>query len=236
MGSRLGGGLVAAAAAVVLLGASIVPFLTPPVVHLEQTRAAVSNTTGKTWAEVDAITAALLADLVFWTGDFAVEEHQGMRTWGPVLSDAERAHMRDVRGVFTGFWILVLAGVVVLAVAFRRARATEARFAAWRSVARGARALALVIAVLGAFAVLAFDTAFELFHRLFFSAGSYTFDPATSVLVQLFPDQFWLDVTIAVGVVAVVLAIATAWVAGRRAARAASTREAPILTATRAGT
>lgn len=211
---------MAAATAVVLLGGSVAPFLTPPVVRFEQARTAVYSNTGMTWAEIDAITQSLLADLVFWTGDFDVSEFHPARCCPPnVLSDAERSHMRDVRGVFTGFWILVLAGVVVLSVGFRRARGTEARAAAWRSVARGARVLAVAVAVVGAFAVLAFDAAFEVFHRLFFSAGSYSFNPATDRLVQLFPERFWSEIAIAVGVVVVVVAVATAWLAGRRAKR-----------------
>lgn len=237
MGSRLGGWLVAAAAALVILGASIAPFLTPPVVRFEQDRVGVGALVGADAGDLDLVTGSLLAGLVLWRGDFDLASGLGAGSGNPpLLNDAEQTHMRDVRGVFTGFWILVLAGVVVLAVDFRRARSTEARSAAWRSVALGARALAVVLAVLGAFALLAFDVAFELFHRLFFSAGSYTFDPATSVLVRLFPDQFWSDITLAVGFVAIVLAISTAWFAARRAARATSTREAPILTATRAGT
>jgi integral membrane protein (TIGR01906 family) len=136
-----------------------------------------------------------------------------------VLNDAERAHMRDVRGVFSGFWILVLAGVALLALGFRSARSTEARAATWRSVARGARGLAVAITALGVVAVFAFDAAFEVFHRLFFSAGSYTFDPATDRLVQLFPLQFWSEISIAVGAVALLLSILTWWQARRRASR-----------------
>jgi integral membrane protein (TIGR01906 family) len=104
--------------------------------------------------------------------------------------------------------------------AFRRARGTEARFAAWRAVAGGARALAIGLMVVGAVVLLAFEAAFEVFHRLFFSAGSYTFDPATDRLVQLFPIAFWSEVATAVGGLALVVAVVTAWQAGRRAGHA----------------
>ena len=107
-----------------------------------------------------------------------------------------------------------------------------ARFALWRAVGGGARALAIAIAVGGAFAILAFDAAFELFHRLFFSAGSYTFDPRTDRLVQLFPEQFWSETAIAVGAVMLVVAGLTAWLAGRRAAQSAA--GAALTTAPRA--
>ncbi len=212
---------MAAAAAVVLLAVSIAPFLTPAVVRFEQDRAGVGELTGFAPTTLDTVTSALLADLVLWRGDFTTGTGDEFHV-GPVLSDAEQAHMRDVRGVFSGFWLLAAAGLVVLAVTFRRARGTEARAAAWRAVSGGARALAIGIAVAGAFAVLAFDAAFEIFHRLFFSAGSYTFDPATDRLVQLFPMQFWSDIAVAVGVVVLVLSILTAWIAGLAARRVAT--------------
>ena len=73
--------------------------------------------------------------------------------------------------------------------------------------------------------------AFEIFHRLFFAAGTYDFDPRTSRLVQLFPDQFWSETTIVVAALAIVLALATAWLAARQLARSASAREDPAVEA-----
>ena len=58
---------------------------------------------------------------------------------------------------------------------------------------------------------VAFDQAFEVFHELFFAGGTYTFDPSTDRLVQLFPIQFWEETTLALGVVLVVIAGAFAW-------------------------
>jgi integral membrane protein (TIGR01906 family) len=72
--------------------------------------------------------------------------------------------------------------------------------------------------VVGVFVDFAFDAAFEVFHRLFFPAGSYTFDPRTDKLVQLFPEAFWSETAIFVGVAILVAAIATWWFARRRAA------------------
>ena len=224
--ARLGAWLLASATALVLLGASVAPFLTPAFVRFEQDRVGVGALTGYGPAELDAITGALLGDLVLWRGDFDVSVGGA-----PVLGEPERAHMRDVRGVFTGFWVLVAAARVVLIVAYRRSRGTEARFARWRAVAGGARGLAIAIVVVGAFVVFAFDAAFEVFHRLFFSAGSYTFDPGTDRLVQLFPQQLWSETAIAVGGVALAASILTAWRAWRRTGEG---RAAPFLTPSKA--
>jgi integral membrane protein (TIGR01906 family) len=213
---------MAVATAVVLLGGSIAPFLAPPVVRFEQDRTGVQQLTGLPADVLDRVTASLLGDLVLWQGDFAVgtTDSPVLDMLDDVLSSPERAHMRDVRNVFTGFWLLVLAGVAVLAIGFRRAHAgTEARAAAWLSVASGARGLAVAITIAGVITVVAFDAAFEVFHRLFFSSGSYTFDPARDRLVQLFPERFWSEISIAVGVVVLLASIVTWWVARRRAAR-----------------
>jgi hypothetical protein len=226
-GRRFGAWLIATATALVLLGASILPFLTPAYVRVEQDRAGVSIE-GSAPGDLDRIASSLLGDLFLWQGDFGVTAGGS-----PVLNDRERGHMRDVRGVFAGFEILVLVSVVVLVAAFRRARDPVARAATWRAVGSGARGLAIGLVVVGALAILAFDAAFEVFHRLFFSAGTYTFDPRTDHLVQLFPEQFWSDTTVAVGVIALGAAILTAWHARRRAGVA---RPAGLLATSKART
>jgi integral membrane protein (TIGR01906 family) len=224
---RIWTGVVAAATVLVVLGASIAPLLTPALVRCEQDRSGAGALSGFDPGELDLVTGALLGDLVLWRGDFDVAIDGA-----PVLTERERAHMRDVRGAFTGFWLLVAAAVAVLVFAFRWTRGTEARSRIWRAVAGGARAMAIGIVVVGAFAVLAFDAAFEVFHRLFFSAGSYTFDPSTDRLVQLFPEGFWSETTIVLGVVVLVAAILTAWWAGRRAG---TTERVPALAPSKAG-
>jgi integral membrane protein (TIGR01906 family) len=210
-GGRLGAFLVGVATALVILGGSILPFVTPVYVRLEQDRVGVQIENASP-ADLDRVAGSLLSDLLLWQGDFNVTV---FRT--TLLNERERAHMRDVRGVFAGFWLLVLASVAVLALAFRRAKDARARAATWRAVSRGARGLAIALVVAGAVALFAFDAAFEVFHELFFSAGSYTFDPRTDHLVQLFPEQFWSDTALAVGLVAIAGAILTAWRADRRA-------------------
>jgi len=226
MATSLGAWLVASATALVILGASIAPFLAPAYIRLEQDRVGVGALTGFAPGELDAIAGSLIGDLVLWRGDFDVAVGGA-----PVLNDRERSHMRDVRGVFAGFFALVAFGAVVLLVAARRATGTEARLALWRGVSGGARGLAIGLAIIGAMTVLAFDAAFEVFHRLFFSSGSYTFDPATDRLVQLFPVTFWSETAMAVGVVTLVVALVTMWRARRSTA---SPNANPILTTSRA--
>jgi integral membrane protein (TIGR01906 family) len=210
---------------VVVVTVALVPFLTSQWVAFEQARANATAWTGYTTEEVRAATDSILVDLVFGPPDFDVEI-RGQ----PVLDERERGHMRDVRSVFVGLWVLSAASIVVLVAASRR----RDRRATWRAVRWGAIGLTGAVVVLGAVALVAFDALFELFHQVFFPAGSYTFDQATERLVQLFPFQFWDDTALVLGVVIVVIALGVAVVASRRAAIANADRTATELTPARA--
>lgn len=205
--SRGAGIVVGLATALVIVGLSIVPFFSPPWMTVAQGRAGVAALTGWTEPQVRAATGGLVADLITG-GDFEV-----VVNGETVLSPSERSHMRDVRGVFAGFALLVGAAAVVVAIAWRRSR-----LAAWRAIRGGAVGAAAGLVLAGVVLAVAFDAAFSLFHAIFFAAGSWTFDPLTDRLVQLFPDQFWFETTAAVGILAFVLAIVVALIAGRRVA------------------
>jgi integral membrane protein (TIGR01906 family) len=205
--SRLAGVGVGAATALVIVAVAIVPFLTPVWLGFAQDRAEATAWTGWPAASVRAATDALVGDLISGQGDFdAVIDGE------PVLSERERAHMRDVRGVFRAFYVAALVGAVVLFVGLRDARMR----AGWRAVRAGAFGLAAGIVAAGVVVAVAFDAAFAVFHGLFFSAGSWTFDPRTDRLVQLFPERFWVETTIGVGAIGFVFALGVARVAGRR--------------------
>ena len=214
-GSRIGTVAVALSSALVIVALAILPFLSPPWVAFEQGRTGAAALTGFSDAEVQHASNAILADLVLGPPDFDVELN-GVA----VLTEPERAHMRDVRGVFAAFYAVAGLGVLILAAAFwlarRRGASSWTGRAAWRGVRLGGLGLAVGIAVAGVIAVVAFDAAFSIFHQLFFSGGNYLFDPRTSRLVQLFPDAFWFETSVVVGGVILVLALATTWLAGRR--------------------
>jgi integral membrane protein (TIGR01906 family) len=206
-GGRAASLLVGIAAAVVIVTAAVLPFLTPQWIAFEQGRTNATGWTGYATDELHAATGAILSDLVIGPPDFDVEVRGE-----PVLDERERGHMRDVRTVFVGLWILAVGSLVVLAVAAR----LRTRAATWRAVRNGALGLVAAVALIGFVALVAFDALFEVFHRVFFPAGSYTFDPASERLVQLFPYAFWEETALVVGVVIVVVALAVAWVASRR--------------------
>jgi integral membrane protein (TIGR01906 family) len=213
---RAGSVLVSVATAVALLALAALPFVSPAWVAFAQDRAEAAAWTGYTPAELRQATDAILRDLVVGPPEFDVAV-----AGQPVLNDRERGHMADVRAVFGGFAVAALASTLVLVIAAARSRSS-----AWRAARRGAVGLAIALVAVGLVGVFAFEAAFEVFHRLFFAGGSYTFDPRTERLVQLFPQRFWFETSIAVGAVALALAAGLAALATwrLREARRASAR------------
>jgi integral membrane protein (TIGR01906 family) len=212
--SRLGLAAVAVSTALALVALAVVPYLGSGWIAFEQGRAGAAALTGFAPGDLRTVTDAILADLLSGTGEFDVQLNGAA-----VLADAERSHMRDVRGVFASFYAAAAVALAILGIGFWRAGrqgSRRTRRDAWRGVRFGAIGLVVGTAGAGVIALVAFDAAFEVFHRLFFAQGSYRFDPATSRLVQLFPDAFWSETAIAVGAMILVVASGTAWLAGRR--------------------
>ncbi len=227
LAGRAGSLVIAIATAFAIVAITLPLFLNPAWVAFEQGRAQATAWTGFSEAELRGATNAILADLVLGPPAFDVTI-----AGQPVLNERERGHMRDVRGVFGGFFAVALGlAVVALAVAARRRGPDRPR--TWRAVRGGALALIVVLVVGGVISFVAFDALFEVFHRLFFAGGSYTFDPATERLVQLFPFQFWQETAFVVGVVCVGFAIAAAWISGRRAGGMAATGHSPAVATAR---
>ena len=215
LGHRLGSFVIAFATALGIVALVVPLFLNPVWVSFEQERAQAPEWTGFTVTDLRVVTDAILVDLVVGPPDFDVA-----LAGEAVLNEREREHMRDVRTVFIGFFtvtaIVVAAGVLV---AVRRGRAGRAE--TWRSIRSGAIGLIVGLVLVGGFAFIAFDVLFQVFHQLLFAGGSYTFDPATERLVQLFPFQFWQETAIALGAVAIIVAGIVAVVAHRRIERVA---------------
>jgi integral membrane protein (TIGR01906 family) len=211
--------LIGLATAIVIVTLAVLPFLTPQWVAFEQGRAKAAAWTGFTAEHLRTATDSILADLVLG-GSFDVQVDGT-----PVLNPREQAHMADVRTVFRGLWVLAAISAVVLVAASRR----RDRPGTWRGVRGGAIGLTIGVVVVGIVGLVAFDRLFELFHEVFFPAGSYQFDPVTDRLVQLFPFQFWDETAMVVGIVVITGSLAVAAVAGRRARRSETARPAAEL-------
>jgi integral membrane protein (TIGR01906 family) len=208
---RAGSLVIGLATALVIVAVTLPFFLNPVWVAFEQGRAGALAWTGYNEADLRAATDSILADLIVGPPEFDAEV-----AGEPVLNERERGHMRDVRGVFLGFFAMAaLLAAAALAIAARRRGADRAR--SWRAVRAGAAVLTGVLVLGGIISFVAFATLFEVFHRLFFAGGSYTFDPATERLVQLFPFTFWQETAILVGAVCIGVSVVVAVLAQRGA-------------------
>ena len=200
---RLGRGtasvLVAVATAVVIVALAILPFVNPIWVSFEQGRARADLWTGYAPGQLREVTDAILSDLVFGPPEFDVTV-----AGQAVLNPRERSHMMDVRQAFITLAIAAVISAVVLIVTYAVRRGPGF----WRPVRAGAAVLGALILLVGAVGAFAFDATFEIFHRLFFAAGTYGFDARTDRLVQIFPEQFWFDTGLTVGAVVLILCLA----------------------------
>ena len=134
----------------------------------------------------------------------------------PAFNARELRHMTDVRGLIGALYLLHLAGLAAIAgLAAVLAFSRRARGLVPRALMRGA----LLTLVLAALTLLLTLTDFAVFsggfHGLFFGGDSWRFAD-TDTLRRLYPDPFWSDTAMllglaTVGQAAVLLAVAWLW-------------------------
>ncbi len=124
-----------------------------------------------------------------------------------LYSEREVLHMKDVLGLmrfvfrlqeFTFIYVVMyLAGVYLWS--RERSLLHLARLSMWAGAGTAA-----ILGVAAAAMLVGFDSIFLKFHQLSFANDFWALDPARDRLVQMFPQGFWFDVSIAVGVVTVI--------------------------------
>jgi len=129
----------------------------------------------------------------------------------------ETAHLRDVKDLFQiTFRVQELSIVYVFTYVvgvFIWAREGSLRRLATQVLA-GSLVVIAVILALGAVALLGFDRAFEEFHLIAFSNDLWRLDPRTDHLIQMFPEDFWFDASMLVGLLTLAEAAALALASG----------------------
>lgn len=130
-----------------------------------------------------------------------------------VFNQREMDHMVDVRTLYLGTMtvrnVCLVTAAALLALLFglgKRPRAVLRGYVASNAVFVG------VFAVLAAYAAVDFNSFWTGFHHVFFANDLWLLDPATSVLIQMVPSQFFSDLIFRI--VAMFLAAALALLAG----------------------
>ena len=125
----------------------------------------------------------------------------------PLYSEREVIHMRDVKQLFQFFFrvheVAFAYIVTYVAAVYLWSREQSLRRLARQAVIAG-MATAVALGLVAGAMLIGFDQLFVGFHMLSFSNDFWQLDPATDRLVQMFPQGFWFDVSIGVGVLTVI--------------------------------
>lgn len=202
--ASLASAAVSVATALAILGLALLPLLTPLFLHPLLDAASSAE-----WLIVSPQTAHELSDrtvaeLVLGPGTFAFAGPNGTAFYSP----SEASHLRDARTLFLALEAVAIASLAVVVWA-------GARRSNWSAIASGAKGLIVGVVIVGVVGFFAFEPAFELFHRIFFPGGNWAFDPLTSSMVRLYPYVFWQLAAASLGVLAI-LGAATSWFVARR--------------------
>ena len=145
---------------------------------------------------------SFLADLRFPQGQSTPPATcRSMDDCTKLYNERELKHMLDVKNVLQSalrVWYVSLGLLLVTGIL--------AYFDGWKAQYRRAIRSGgwLTVALLGAillFVFLAFGFIFVLFHNIFFQSGTWTF-LFSDTLIRLFPERFWRDTFLAIGLIA----------------------------------
>ncbi|HUS83249.1 MAG TPA: TIGR01906 family membrane protein, partial [Dehalococcoidia bacterium] len=120
-----------------------------------------------------------------------------------LFNERETLHMKDVKAVFqfvNHLQEIALVYIMTYVVGvFVWARERPLQKLAVHSLSGGLLTIGIIVS-LGLVAISGFDQTFEQFHHIAFSNDLWLLDPATDHLVQMFPEGFWFDVTMFLGI------------------------------------
>jgi len=151
---------------------------------------------------INSADISFLGDLRFPEGQSAPPQScQFMEDCARLYNARELKHMVDVKNVVKlALWVLYigLGAMVGLGV--------WAYFGGWladyrRGLRRGGWITVGFIVAILLFVAVAFGVIFVLFHNIFFESGTWTFF-YSDTLIRLFPERFWRDTFIAIGILA----------------------------------
>jgi integral membrane protein (TIGR01906 family) len=126
-----------------------------------------------------------------------------------LFNSRETEHMEDVKGLMRLVFRLneiSLAYVLTYVTAVFVWSRAPARSLAKQALAGLGTGLA-VVGVVGVFAVVGFEAAWDRFHRIAFRNDLWQLDPDSDRLIQMFPEPFWEDMTYLLGMMTIAEAI-----------------------------
>lgn len=111
----------------------------------------------------------------------------------------ETVHLADVRDLFQGLFTVQVALVALtLALAVALLASSPVRVLA-QALLYGSVFTLVLAGSTAALAAMGFDSFWRQFHVLAFTNDLWLLDPARDHLIQMFPRQFWFDITLLLG-------------------------------------
>ena len=146
------------------------------------------------WSQI-AVDYLINAEGISFLGDLRFENGE------PVYNERELRHLVDVKNTVKSalaVWYVSLGLLLVLGIGSYFTRNGDA----FRlGLSRGGLLTVLLLGAIILFVLLAFGVIFVAFHNVFFAPGTWTF-LYSDTLIRLFPERFWRDTFIAIGLLA----------------------------------
>ena len=126
-----------------------------------------------------------------------------------LLSDSMISHLKDCTILFHNieslflYLIIALIIVCILSLIFK---STHLFDSFGLTIKQSSKAALAVIIALGIWICCDFNGFFTFMHSLFFASGTWTFD-ANSLLIMMFPTNFWIGMGVAFALISSILAI-----------------------------
>lgn len=141
-----------------------------------------------------------------------------MADGAPLYNERELSHMLDVKILVQGMlraWWIILGGLLLIGFFAWRSRWLGTFF---RKVMWGGWATLGLVGLLVLSTFLDFSALFTGFHRIFFTGDTWLFYTSDS-LIRLFPERFWSDAFIYIGILTIASALITIFCGGAIAKR-----------------
>lgn len=119
----------------------------------------------------------------------------------PLYTDGELRHMEDVKVVTrAAYFLLFFLGILTGLLTALLVRSSSLRPVLYDGLFRGALLTLFLIGAIVMLSVVAWDMFFTGFHQLFFETGTWRF-AYSDTLIRLFPERFWFDAALTIGIV-----------------------------------
>lgn len=124
-----------------------------------------------------------------------------------VYNDREIKHLVDVYKVSSPMFVFEpVALIFILGALFLLWREPTTRVNAGRALFFGGVFTFIFIGIIGLFSLVAFDTFFVTFHRIFFEGDTWLFN-YTDSLIQFYPVEFWMTASYGIAIFVLLSAI-----------------------------